>query len=140
MVSKLINTKLGEEDLTKLINKIINGIDGRSFDLLDYHQSTKLSLYEMSKICSYGLDKESYRILKTFIGKNMIVERFDIESEISSKYIITMNGIQKEPTNEDKYAAYQYLIEHDYPQDYKLYQTVLKRMIINFDYKMTLVK
>lgn len=140
MVEKMKNSSLGSENVLLLIEKIVNGVDGRAFDLLDYHENTKLSLYEMSKLCNYGLDSENYRILKTFIGKDMNYEYFNINKELEMNDKITINGIQIIPTREDKQRAFNYLIEHNYPIDYKVYKIVLTRIILNFNKEKTLIK
>lgn len=140
MVEKMKNSKFGDENLLSLIEKIVNGVDGRPFDLLDYYENTKLSLSEMSKLCNYGLDPENYRILKTFIGKDMSDEFFDIKKEREVKEKITINGIQIIPTAEDKQRAFNYLVEHNYPIDYKVYRIVLTRIILDFNKEKTLIK
>ena len=140
MVEKMKDSKFGDKNLLSLIEKIVNGVDGRPFDLLDYYENTKLSLSEMSKLCNYGLDPENYRILKTFIGKDMSDEFFDIKKEREVKEKITINGIQIIPTAEDKQRAFNYLVEHNYPIDYKVYRIVLTRIILNFNKEKTLIK
>jgi hypothetical protein len=138
MTNKMLDSSMGSENLSLLIEKIQTGFDGRSFDLLDYYEHTKLSQLEMAKICNYGLDTENYRILKTFIGKDMSDEYFDINKEIEAEYTITIDGVQNNPTAEDKLKAYNYMLDRDYPIDYKLYRIVLKRVIL--DFKKTKIK
>ena len=139
--TKYINTKkskvLQGEELMKempvlkqIIDKIIFGIEGRKFDLLDYYQMTKLSfseLYTLFLKSNCGEIEKQY--LCDFIGKNTLRKGYKYEvqkkQELSTKTIIK----EHEVSIGEKSQAFDILDSLGLPYNRKLYNLAVRKVI-----------
>lgn len=139
--TEYVNTKkpnvLKEEKLMKkmpvlkqIIDKIMFGIEGRKFDLLDYYQITSLSFSELYTLFlkgDFGEIEKQY--LRDFISKNTIIKEYKYEvkkkQELSAKTIIR----EHEVSVSEKSQAFNMLDDLGLPYNRKLYNLAVRKVI-----------
>lgn len=116
--------------LKQIIDKIIFGIEGRKFDLLDYYQMTKLSfseLYTLFLKSNCGEIEKQY--LCDFIVKNTLRKGYKYEvqkkQELSTKTIIK----EHEVSIGEKSQAFDILDSLGLPYNRKLYNLAVRKVI-----------
>lgn len=139
--TEYVNTKkpnvLKEEKLMKkmpvlkqIIDKIMFGIEGRKFDLLDYYQITSLSFSELYTLFlkgDFGEIEKQY--LRDFISKNTLRKEYKYEvkkkQELSAKTIIR----EHEVSVSEKSQAFNMLDDLGLPYNRKLYNLAVRKVI-----------
>lgn len=141
LYTEYVNTKkpnvLKEEKLMKempvlkqIIDKIMFGIEGRKFDLLDYYQITRLSFSELYTLFlkgDFGEIEKQY--LRDFISKNTLRKEYKYEvkkkQELSAKTIIR----EHEVSVSEKSQAFNMLDNLGLPYNRKLYNLAVRKVI-----------
>ena len=137
----------------RIVNEIINGIsleDGskREFEILDFYLETNLDFKSFLDAClkkSQPINKDQFKIIRTFINKNKLYTKINIDKELKGTNIIMIDGKLHEVKEQEKIETIDFLNEHNIPLYVKLYRQALKRhitgnlLITNCDEK-TLIK
>ncbi len=129
----------GKEELDKILEGLMYGIDNREFDILDYFTITKKSYSELMKIfekSDYGMLEK--KLLLQFFNKNTmnIWETSQLHSSTNPKLLIKKTELEGktvvggvELTTEDKLEIFKFFEENEIPLFRKLYSIKVRRFV-----------
>ena len=115
-----------KEELDKIVEGLLFGIDGRNFDLLDYYMVTKKNFQEIMRLfeqSDYGPVERAALI--QFFAKNGSCLSYKYSGELEGKTII--GGV--EVSLETKLETFKFLEENNIPQYTILYGIKLRRIL-----------
>ena len=133
--------KTYEDQLKKIIDGLVYGIDGRKFDLLDYYMTTKLNFSQINRLfelSDYGSMERKLLIdfymqnKDTYDKKSSCLEQRN-EHSIKKDQVLLEKLIIKdhEVTEEEKLKALHFIEENELPPYRKLYNITLRRVTLN---------
>ena len=112
-----------------IYDSFLNGIvrsDGsvRPFNYLDYKLMTDMPIRQFGKVVigEFGEDLA----LKDFVRRHQDLVKYNEDCLLKEKYVIVVDGVSHEVTEEEKQAAFSFIQEHNLPKEAKLYGLVIR--------------
>lgn len=134
----------------ELLNYLKNGINEKSFDIIDYYLYINCSLKEIARATNYlwtthkilrndlnliqdFLYNIGYRSYTRNINSPSAFDEIDFNSIMSEQNIFLINGEERIITCEEKQNIYNYLVINEIPATRKAYRTCINRLITGID-------
>ncbi len=123
-----------KREIQKVINYIKTGVEVRHnkyrpFEYLDFCIVCDLSIKEFYDLCDqYDLIKiDNMKAIKEFIEKNGIHKRINKKKILDEKYVVIMNGSEKEITELEKLQILSIMKDLKLPMELKIYKQLCRR-------------
>lgn len=119
----------GGASIKEIYDSFINGIvreDGtvREFNYLDYKLMTDMPIKKFFRIATGEFGEDL--VLKDFVRRHQDLIKYNEECLLDEKYVILVNGVPHEVTQDEKLAAFSFIKEHNLPKEAKLYGLVIR--------------